>query len=101
MINNSQIITILKELINKSKEYKDGYLAPKECILQISELENYNFFLFELLEKTERILWTKKESGIDKITTTYIPVLKIKDNSVTFIPRIVREYLIEMENKNG
>jgi len=97
MTQNSQLIEILKELVQKSKDYNYGFLTPKECEIKISELENYDFMIFNELEKTERELWTKTDGGIGKPLTAYVPTLKTKNDYVSFIPRIVREYLKEIE----
>lgn len=97
MTNDIQLIEILKELVSKSEKYKDGFLTPKECEVQISELNNYDFFIFDKLEKTERILWTKTENGNEKTLVAKVPTLKIENDCVTFIPRIIREYLKEIE----
>lgn len=96
-MNNIQLIEILKELVHKSKDYSDGFLTPKECEIQISELENYDFMIFNELEKTERELWTQTASGIEKPLVAYVPTLKIKNDYVSFIPRIIREYLKEIQ----
>ncbi|PCI06600.1 MAG: hypothetical protein COB73_09850 [Flavobacteriaceae bacterium] len=97
MTNNIQLIEILKELVEKSKDYNDGFMTPKEYEIQISELDNYDFLIFEELEKTERKLWTKTGSGIEKPLIAYVPTLKIKNDYVSFIPTIIREYLKEIE----
>ena len=97
MTTNNKIIKILNELVEKSKNYEDGFITPKECKIKLSELDNYDFLIFDKLEKIERELWTKTGSKIVKPQVAYVPTLKIENEYVSFIPRIIREYLKEIK----
>jgi len=97
MMNEKKLIKILTELKEKSKDFKNGFLAPQECRVKLSELNNYDFFIFSELEKMDRLLWTKRNSNSDKIKEVFVPILKIENDFVSFIPRIIREYLKEIE----
>ena len=45
-MKNEQIKNIINEIIEKSENCNDGLLFPEECKINISDLANYNFFLF-------------------------------------------------------
>jgi hypothetical protein len=95
-MDENQLKEVLKELIEKSKEYKDGFLAPKECKIKLSELNNYDFFIYSKLEKTKRELWTRKHSNKEYGEKLLVPVVTIDNDYVSFIPKIIREYLKEI-----
>ena len=91
-----KLIKILQELEEISKDYSDGFLTPKEFIVKISDLKNYDFFIYTKLENLERELWTKTDSNGNKPKTAFVTVIKIENENVIFIPRIIREYLKEI-----
>ena len=93
MNEKNRIIEILKELADKSKDYDDGFLTPKECKIKISELKNYDFFIFSQLEKTKRELYTRSSNNSNKLEPVDVLVIKIENEYISFIPRIIREYL--------
>ncbi|MCB0744294.1 MAG: hypothetical protein KDC67_10350 [Ignavibacteriae bacterium] len=95
-MDENQLKEILRELAEKSKDYKDGFLAPKECRIKISELNNYDFFIYNELEKTKKELWTRKHSNEKDGEKLLIPVITIDNDYISFIPRIIREYLKEI-----
>jgi hypothetical protein len=45
-MKKEKIISILNELSQKSKDYKDGFLSPKECKIKLNEIDNYDSFIF-------------------------------------------------------
>lgn len=93
-----KLIEFLKELSEYSKDYSDGFLAPKECKVKLSDLNKYDFFIAKELENTKRELWRESNGFSEEIKITYTPVIKIENDNLSFIPRIVREYLNEIES---
>ena len=74
-MKNEEIKKIIDEIIKKSENCNDGLLFPEECKINISDLENYNFFLFFELEKIDRILTTSKSNYFNKIETLSVPLI--------------------------
>ena len=71
-------------------------MTPKEFVVKISDLKNYDFFIYSELEKLQRELWTKTDSNSSKPKTAFVTVIKIENENIIFIPRIIREYLKEV-----
>ena len=94
--DKDKLITVLKELEEKSQNYSDGFLTPKECIIKISDLNNYDFFIYNELENLQRELWTKTDNKSNEPKTAFVTAIKIENDNVIFIPRIIREYLKEI-----
>ena len=93
---NKQIKTILNELIEKSKDFKVGFIAPEEYKVKITELENFDFILFSELENINRVLLSSESNYFNKKETISVPVLKLDEEYVTFYPSIIREFQKEL-----
>ena len=94
-MKNDKILLVLKELYEKSKNCKDGLLAPELCKIKISELVNFDITIYSELSKIERLLWEKEVNNIETEKFS-VPILQIKDSYIMFYPVIIREYLKEM-----
>lgn len=98
-MNKNKTKLILQELVEKSKDFKDGFLFPDTCELNLSELEHFDFIIFRNLEETRRLLWSSESNYFNKTEKVFVPVLRMENDKVSFVPRIVREYLKELGNE--
>jgi hypothetical protein len=99
MMEQNKLEIILYELINKSKGVKDGLFAPEIFEIPLKEIENYDFYIFNELQNIERELWNSQSTYTDSKIKKVARILKItEEDKVTFIPRIVKEYLKEIKN---
>lgn len=95
-MKNEQIKNIINEIIEKSENCNDGLLFPEECKVNISDLENYNFFLFSELEKIDRILTTSKSNYFNKIETLSVPLIKTEGDYIIFYSTIIKNFQKEL-----
>ena len=95
-MKNENVKNFINEIVEKSKNCKDGFIAPEECRVKISELENFDFILVSEIEKIKKVLLSSESNYFDKKETITVPVLKIDGEYITFYKSIIKEFQKEI-----
>jgi hypothetical protein len=96
VMKNENIKNIIKEIVDKSKDCKDGIIAPEKCRIKISELENYDFILVSELGKIKKVLSSIEGNYFYTKETIMEPILKIDGDYITFYKNIIKEFQKEV-----
>lgn len=91
-----KINLLLAELIEKTKLTKQTIILPTECKILLSEIKNYDFYIFNELEQTFRILKSSISTYTNEKQVDNFPVLKIDGEYVIFYYNIVKQYQKEL-----
>ena len=88
----------IENLLDKSKDLKDGIFFPNGVELKISELENFTQNVAEELSKIEEVIHGKEYYQNDKIDFKEEYKVKLIDYSIEndfirFYPIILKNYL--------
>lgn len=88
----------IENLLEKSKDFKDGVFIPNEVQLKLSEIDNFNSIIATELSEIEEIILTKKNFLNDEIHRKEeykVKLLKIsvKDDTISFYPAALKKYL--------
>ena len=92
-------IIALRELTMLAKDASPRLIAPEEFEVEISRINSFDLLLFERLMGIERKFWSLQNPKLGEETTVIVPLLKLKDSKVCFIPSVVQEYLKELESE--
>lgn len=93
---NDNVKNIINEIVEKSKDCKDGFIAPEECRVKISDLENFDFIIVSEIEKIKKVLLSSESNYFDKKETFTVPILKIDGEYITFYKSIIKEFQKEI-----
>ena len=95
-MRDENIKNIINEIIEKSKDFDEGFFPPKENKIKITELENFDFIIFSELEKIIKVLFSKKDNYSNKKETFSVPLIKIENDYIVFYPSLIKEFQKEI-----